>query len=241
VSNFSILEWDSARFGFPVGRLSTSVQPEEIPTIAQHARGEGVRLVYYTTPADVRVDPATLEQCGGRLVDQRVTYAADLDHVGQEVRSEIADDRVAEYESDAVTQALMSLARQSGEYSRFHSDPRVPPGVFESIYDAWITRSVQHEIADHVAVVRDGTTTAGFVTLKAAGAESEIGLLAVEASMRGRGYGRALVHYALHWARRHSCSRARVVTQQANRPACALYERCGYLVERIEHVYHLWL
>jgi dTDP-4-amino-4,6-dideoxy-D-galactose acyltransferase len=241
VSNLSILDWDSARFGFPVGRFPSSAQPAEIPLLANQARGQGVRLVYYTTPADVRVDAATLEQCGGRLADQRVTYAADLEQFGRDTPFKLDVDRVAEYGSNAVTHTLLSLARQSGEYSRFHSDPRVPPGVFESIYDAWIIRSVRHEIADHVAVALDGTTTAGLVTLKAAGAESEIGLLAVEASMRGRGYGRALVHYALDWARRHGCSHARVVTQYANRPACALYERCGYSVERVEHVYHLWL
>jgi dTDP-4-amino-4,6-dideoxy-D-galactose acyltransferase len=241
VSNFSILDWDSARFGFPVGRLSSAVQPAEIPILADQMRGQGVRLAYYTAPAGVRVDAAILEQCGGRLADERVTYAADLDPSEAATPSEIADPLVVEYESNAVTGELISLARQSGEYSRFHSDRRVPPGVFEAIYDAWITRSARHEIADHVAVVIDGATTAGLVTVKAAGGESEIGLLAVDASKRGRGYGRALVHHALQWAQRRGCSRARVVTQHANRAACTLYERCGYSVERIENVYHLWL
>jgi hypothetical protein len=49
------------------------------------------------------------------------------------------------------------------------------------------------------------------------------------------------VHYGRWWARQRGIYIGRVVTQGANHRACALYEACGYRLERAENVYHFWL
>jgi ribosomal protein S18 acetylase RimI-like enzyme len=100
---------------------------------------------------------------------------------------------------------------------------------------------VNHEIADEVLVARHSRRIVGFVTLNASGASGEIGLLAVDGSARGLGLGRRLVREAHASMARRGCTQSRVATQRANRGACALYESAGYVVERIDRVYHLWL
>jgi ribosomal protein S18 acetylase RimI-like enzyme len=52
--------------------------------------------------------------------------------------------------------------------------------------------------------------------------------LAVDASLAGRGVGRALVADSLHWLRRRHARRAYVNTQVGNEAALGLYRSCGF-------------
>jgi dTDP-4-amino-4,6-dideoxy-D-galactose acyltransferase len=135
---------------------------------------------------------------------------------------------------------LFELARDAGRYSRFRIDPKVPKGVFERIYDAWITNSINGTIADEVLVIRDGAAVSGLVTVGVKNGRADIGLLAVRVQARGRGLGRALVEASHDWAATRAISEAQVVTQGANVEACRLYEACGFARERVEHVLHFW-
>jgi len=187
-----------------------------------------------------------LQRFGGRLVDVRVTYRASLVTPASvaAARGSAASPppwKISEHRRRTVGPNLRRLARESGRFSRFRTDARIAPGVFESIYDAWIRRSVHHEIADNVLVAKIRTRILGLVTVKASADRGEIGLLSVDATARGRGIGRALVAAAHASMVGRGCSHAVVATQRANRQACALYESTGYAVQRIERVYHLWL
>ena len=77
--------------------------------------------------------------------------------------------------------------------------------------------------------------------MRTTGIRGEIGLLAVDATARGRGVGRSLVRAAHSAMIRRGCTQASVATQQANVGACALYESAGYAIRQVERVYHLWL
>jgi dTDP-4-amino-4,6-dideoxy-D-galactose acyltransferase len=69
----------------------------------------------------------------------------------------------------------------------------------------------------------------------------DIGLLAVAAGMQGSNVGVSLVRAAREWARRKGYRLAQVVTQGENVPACRLYEKCGYAIDKVEHFYHFWI
>jgi dTDP-4-amino-4,6-dideoxy-D-galactose acyltransferase len=69
----------------------------------------------------------------------------------------------------------------------------------------------------------------------------DIGLLAVAADKRGQGLGIQIVNGALQEFKAKGYELAQVVTQQDNIPACRLYERCGFTVEKVENFYHFWL
>jgi dTDP-4-amino-4,6-dideoxy-D-galactose acyltransferase len=151
--------------------------------------------------------------------------------------------QVWEYPKGPATSALVGLAAAAGAYSRFRTDPRIPPAKFAGLYATWIRRSTLHELADAVVVGArrdDPDNLLGMAALSVAGPVGRIGLIEVAPPARGRGLGAALLHAAHRRMLERGAAEARVVTQLANRAACAFYERAGYRVAAIEHVYHFW-
>lgn len=136
---------------------------------------------------------------------------------------------------------LEALAIQSGPYSRFSVDPKLPEEKFIELYKIWINRSLKKEIADEVLVIREGENVVGMVTLGEKDGKGDIGLIAVERDRRGRKYGEALVRAAQCWFIRRGYEFGQAVTQGGNIPACSLYKKCGYSVEKVEYFYHFWL
>jgi dTDP-4-amino-4,6-dideoxy-D-galactose acyltransferase len=242
---FDVLSWDSERFGFTVARVHSSIAFNNLEDVGERMRKSGVVLAYFNAAAHLPIVPDdVLSRLGGRLVDQRVTYAADLTSrratdAGPE--SGNAGLCITDYRRTTVPLSLTRLARESGAFSRFRLDHQIVPGVFESIYDAWISRSVKHEIADRVLVARQARRILGFVSVKTSGICGEIGLLAVGEAARGQGLGLRLVREAHSAMVDRGCTQARVATQRANQAACALYESAGYEAQRVERVYHFWL
>ncbi|MGD9723645.1 MAG: GNAT family N-acetyltransferase [Pirellulales bacterium] len=237
------LDWESEHFGFSVARLDADgLGDARVWAELAAARHRGVRLVVLTTVPERLVPPDLLMEFQGTLVDRKATFARAL-AAGPTSLSVNDTDGVAEYQETTVSDALAALALSAGAYSRFQLDPRFPRQHFEAMYRLWIERSVRHEIASAVLVVRaadlpDGL--AGLVTVSVADGTGKIGLIAVAEPARGHGVGRRLVAAAHRWMQHNGARRAEVVTQLANAPACALYQRSGYSLARVEHYYHLW-
>ncbi|OGC89729.1 MAG: hypothetical protein A2W25_13360 [candidate division Zixibacteria bacterium RBG_16_53_22] len=135
---------------------------------------------------------------------------------------------------------MARLALQIGQYSRFHLDNHFSPETWQRLYCTWMQNSINRAIADDVLVIRDSGLIVALVTVRAKERTGEIGLLGVHESHRGAGLGRALVDAAMRWFLDRRLSSVRVVTQDANRPACKLYEACGFVVDSVENYYHFW-
>jgi dTDP-4-amino-4,6-dideoxy-D-galactose acyltransferase len=236
----TLLEWDSAFFGFPVARvLPPRLDAARLAEILDELRRQGVRLAYWAADAGCARSRAAGEAAGGLLADRKVTYRLDLADAAEASEKPPA---VLPFDAERPSGELEDLAIASGAYSRFKVDPRIPAGKFEDLFREWMRRSVSGALADAVLVIRepDGRI-AGMVTALAREGLGEIGLLAVVPDFRGRGYGRALVEGAGAFCRKRGLDAVRVVTQEGNAPACRLYERAGYAVERRENVFHFWL
>ena len=82
---------------------------------------------------------------------------------------------------------------------------------------------------------------AGLLTLGEKNGRADIGLLAVDAAVRGQRIGQQLVAAAHVQALAWGYTTLQVVTQGDNFPACRFYEKCGFTPESVEHIYHLWL
>jgi ribosomal protein S18 acetylase RimI-like enzyme len=114
------------------------------------------------------------------------------------------------------------------------------------MYRLWIERSLRGEMADAVLVadLSNGTLSAplaGLISLEETAGTGSIGLIAVAQEARGRGVGTALLAAAHRWMLARGAQQARVVTQADNLPACRLYERAGYRLADVRHVFHFWL
>jgi dTDP-4-amino-4,6-dideoxy-D-galactose acyltransferase len=237
------LAWDTDNFGFPVARL---VVPEgDLAAAADalaRARQREIALVYWQTEPTVEVPRALLAEFGGSLMDRKATFAADLSAVERSAPDECAGDlRIREYPFGKASDALQGLAVSAGAFSRYGRDPHFPNDKFVAMYLTWIERSTRHELADVVLeAAAEGADPLGFVTVSEAAGIANIGLIAVSSAAQGRGLGRLLMRAAHRWMIGRGATRATVVTQQDNVPACRLYERCAYRLAKVKHYYHFW-
>ena len=235
---FQLLPWDSSLFGFPVARVSANTfDSERLPNVLEALRSAGVRLAYASTPWSDTVATKALGMAGARCVDRSVRYRKE----GLSRRP--MPSGIESVLGKPCTPHLERLALSSGARSRFRADPGIPAEIFEKLYRAWIRRSMAGEIAGEVLVIRAGGAVSGMVTV--AGSDSAptgvIGLIAVDETHRGKGYGKQLVLGAEAWCAGRGLQALEVVTQARNAAACSLYDACGYGIVHDDAVFHLWL
>lgn len=239
MQNYQILDWDSEILGFKVAKLLPErISSEQLQQWLGELKTQQVRLVYW--PADSR-DKASLQaaaQFQGVLADEKVTYLVDLAGLA---KLQYDKQQVSEYPVAAPDEALEMLAIESGLFSRFNADPQFGHANFEKIYKMWIYNSTLHKVAEKVLVIKRDNKIVGMVTLGEKNQRGDIGLLAVDANYRGLQLGTTLVKAAQDWCLENGYRYGQVVTQKKNLPACALYEKCGYHIEKIENFYHFWL
>ena len=133
------------------------------------------------------------------------------------------------------------MAIQIGIHSRFGVDPKISKKTFHKLYHTWIKNSVRGTAADKVFVIREKNKIVGMITLISKNGRGDIRLVAVDAKCRGKKLGTSLIYAALKYFIKKDYTKAQVVTQKSNVPACHLYEKCGFHREKIDNFYHFWL
>ena len=240
MSSYELLQWDSDFFGFIVARIVPKKLTEpELEQIIANLKDRRVELAYWASCSEDISSQNAATRHNGFLADRKVTYAIDFS--SKRVDTDTVDHSIEEYVDFIATSELESLAIQAGIYSRFHLDPRIPDERFKMLYRLWIRNSVSRKIADAVLVARNSNRIVGMVTVGEKNGRADIGLIAVDDSMRGKSLGVSLVRAAQKWAICKGYSSAQVVTQGENLAACRLYEKCGYFLEKTENVYHFWI
>ena len=235
---YEVLGWDSDFFGYKVARVANqSLNERSLRRIISEMDSDGVRLAYLTAGDETSSDAG--KKLGGHLACRRATYACSLPPTAKAGGK--GKTRVEEYLETVPDHALEALALCAGEYSRFKTDPRIGDELFRRLYLQWIRNSTDKSFADAVLVTRGKDAITGFITTKVADGGGSIGLIAVAANERGKDLGSALLEAAGKWLNSKGCDTAYVSTQKSNEAACRLYERCGYRLDRIEDVYHIWL
>ena len=235
------LAWDSDFWGFGCAQvLGERLRMEQVRAIDAWCARQGITFLQYLAPVDDRASARAADKGGFHLVDERLTLAcgvatnhSDAAKPGIEIRPGLAHD-LAELEA---------IASVSHTDSRFYNDRGFPREGCDSLYAAWIRRSLEGALADMVFVpVVDGRA-AGYVTCKRDAQSSDkgwIGLLGVGPQAQGRGLGGALVRRALDWFQQQAMDEVLVVTQGRNEAAQRLYRRCGFSTNDTRLWYHKW-
>ncbi len=242
---FSILPWDTDFFGFRVARIDPGPLDERaLRQVLAALAADKVKLAYRIHDAGDHASEAAAEACGGFPADLRLTYVADVLLPGGREAWPVVPARGEHGETGL--QAFQDLAVAAGGHSRFHADPSFPRDRFLALYREWMRKSFTGEMADAVLVAEAGPGSrgnhaAGVITVSARAGVGNIGLLAVQAGLRGSGIGTALIRAAAEWFLERGCLHAEVVTQGANLDACRLYQANGYRVAKREQVRHFWL
>lgn len=233
----NFLEWDSAFFNLNIGKcnaFSESYSIDQIKNVLFQSR-KSFDLTYLVLSPQDKEAIAYLETLGYPVMDKKVTFKKTLTEENYPPASQIQA-----YKHDHVDQALLSMTLQSGIYSRFKVDPQFPPNSYERLYTRWIENSVAKANADFVFVDQENDQLSGFITLAFHKDYSDIGLFAVDQQHRGKGIGSRLIDHVFHMSKLNGMKAVCVVTQLNNEVACRVYEKKGFLVERIEYIYHIW-
>jgi dTDP-4-amino-4,6-dideoxy-D-galactose acyltransferase len=176
----------------------------------------------------------------GLLVDNRITY--EIQYEGEKIVNGASHFTVESYENQFAEPELIELALQSGHYSRFRFDDSISTKQFDDLYRTWIYNSIRKKIADKVFVYRnEQKKICGMVTVSNKKHIGSIGLISVEKKTQRNSIGSDLIRSAHRYFVEEQCHTGQVITQLANKPACKLYEKCGFKPLRFENVFHFWL
>lgn len=215
----SALSFDSNLFGYPVGKIQIQEEWEEKEFLNQ---AESYQLVYLFSK-----EPIELRDSRIQLVDTKLTYKKSISE-----SNKIPLD-ILPY-SGEINEKLLELALDSGVYSRFKVDPRLTQSEFTKLYKLWI------KMAWESNAILEAPRLQGMVTYRLVEKSANIGLIAVAKKSQGKGWGKKLIHAAEMYVANQGIRELRVVTQEANSPACNLYESTGFDLRDRVFVYHYW-
>ncbi len=230
-----ILEWDSQFFGYRIGRATVDKADQQTAAaITEWCEQNHIDCLYFLSHADdFRTSKILSAHCFD-LVDIRMTFEIGL--CGWQRFSPTLELRPCKQED---VHQLKSIAAESYRASRFYFDPRFPTELCDKLYMTWVEKSC-NGYAEHVIIAEIDTKAVGFATCLIKEQYGHIGLVGVDAQVRGMGIGQELVKAALQWLHDHNCERANVVTQGRNIAAQRLYQRCGLIIQSVRLWYHYW-
>jgi ribosomal protein S18 acetylase RimI-like enzyme len=242
------LAWDSGQFGFPAARVDVLVAAGDYGGALQHKRQLLEALLDGCRRAGIRhlvgrVDCGdfssihALECAGFELIDGIQTLALRLPCPLPEVRAEALEVRLFR---DEDLEQVLTIARSSYIFDRFHADSAISPETADAVNEAWVRDSCAGKAAEAVLVAAQGDTVLGYVSCKIDGqTEPALGVLlgtivmvATSQQARARGVARATTFAALEWFAAQGVGIVEVGTQLRNIPAGRLYESCGFRLVR---------
>lgn len=223
-------QWDTENFGIKVGNLSFEgeITAEKLCKIREIAQKDDYDLLYIKGGKI----PAGFLDNNLLLADQKVVYSKCIME-----QSEACD--AVSVLHHPLSEDLLSLAYESGKYSRYRLDSQLPLHIFPTLYRLWMSRSLSGEIADNVLAIQDGKKNIAMLTYKYSDGVYDIGLVAVSPDYAGKGVGSKLMKS--FFAMLEPGSEVNVATQKQNSVACHYYEKNGFTVKSITNIYHLWV
>jgi len=216
------LPWDSQLFGYRVGKVEVSQLGFDLLGFLEQALV--FRLVYVISEKPILSLPENTI-----LVDTKVTFEKAI--------YEIDSLEGIEFFEGELSEKLISLAFQSGNFSRFKTDERLSNKEFEKLYLKWLERDLKtgkiivHKIADEIV---------GMITLSFHDSFSSIGLLAVDFNYRGKGIGDKLLKMAESISGSLGLKKISVQTQLKNSGAMRFYKQIGFEKTEEKFIYHYY-
>jgi dTDP-4-amino-4,6-dideoxy-D-galactose acyltransferase len=231
------LEWDSQFFGYPIVKVVLDHDGlEKLGSIIHLLQGKRIRLAYIFVPPDLsELNNSVSKIAGAVLIDRKVEYSKPAELHGP------ISSLISEFSGKKINHSLLSLVLQSGQYSRYKTDPNFINNEYERLYTEWLLKSIDKTLAKKNLIAKIGSNIAGITTVGEKEDSAEIGLVAVDRQHRGKGLGRDLITAADTFAFESGFRKIKVVTQLDNKEACRLYEKCSFSVENVTNIYHLWL
>lgn len=225
-----ILEWDTEFWKRKIGFADES-------DYLDWADSNGVECMFIELPVSDTIALGEVTKRGGKLLDVRVTLSSPPEaKYGAQQSLERSRARMSEKSK------LADIARSAYRgQTRFYRD-----GNFlfkaDAFYEHWLRESM-NGWASVVLVAREFSEPVGFVTVhgNVNTETASVGLIAVDESRRGRGYGAMLMESFKAWALLNDFRRVTVTTQASNVQAQRVFQNCGFRTESVDAVLHHWI
>lgn len=230
------LQWDSEFFGYKVARVIFDENGLwKFDSVTNEIKERNIRLTYlFSSPSATELN-ARILSAGGILVDKKTIF---LKNTQEHTKF---NNSISEWQRSQPDQKLVDLALNAGIFSRFFLDKNFTNDEYNRLYTKWLYKSVSGELALKTIIASSENEITGFITLGKNNLRADIGLVSVDPVYRGKGIGSDLVRYADNLSHSMGFEQIGVVTQGNNINACKLYAGCGFKIDNITDVYHLWL
>tara|TARA_Y100000385_G_C13030810_1_gene610656 strand:+ start:157 stop:849 length:693 start_codon:yes stop_codon:yes gene_type:complete len=224
--SYQLLEWDSSFFGFDVYSINSNNETTIKDQLHQLKKHDG-SLVYLFT--DLVFDDVFLTKSSGKFVGTKVVFSKNLQSVS-------SNNIIKSIKYDVIPRELLSLAFQSGEFSRFKIDTRLARESFEELYKKWLLKAIDNTDIETL-VYSEGNIIKGFISVEFS-EEAVIGLFAVDETMRGKGVGRLLLNQAEYISKNKGYNNLQIPTQKENSGAYGFYLNSNYKIIEERRNYH---
>jgi len=230
------LEWDSQFFQRRIARLNRHRLDHATMAECVHwCRHHRIDCLYFLADSSHLETPRLAEANDFHLTDIRMTLGRVV--VPEDFAANSFDGFRHARENDL--RALRTIARTSHHDTRFYFDGHFEREKCDLLYATWIENSFRG-FAQAVLVAEADGEPAAYLTCHLNDQASQIGLVGVGESHRGKGLATKLVRAFLSWSRGQGAQRALVVTQGRNLPAQRLYQRNGFITASMDLWYHRW-
>lgn len=224
------LKWDSHFFRKRIGRYYVSSK-EMAEQLLQSIHKSDYDLIYLIdTDASIELEKKLILN-GLTVIDRKIIFTKEVDP------NIIKQDIVTE--AKEIHPDLVSIAIQSGEFSRFKLDPKLN-SRFKDLYKLWISKSIEKKFDDQVFIIKNENSIQSLITVKSEDNLAKIGLFAVDYNSRGQGLGSKLLKQVENWSSLQKVKTLEVATQKENLVACSFYSKYGFKIKEIHNIYHLW-
>lgn len=247
--HLQLLTWDTNYFGMKMGEFKLPEESEELLSqtelreLLNTADEAGYRFLLCQLKLTEQTMFNVLLNLGARLGDILVTLEQKISLNPPQAIFKGIEFKEAELITKAQTADLAELRLLAGEsfaYSRFFQDQQFESLDVRGMYLAWLDEILAGQA--EIAVIKEAQGLQGFITLEAVNESvAKIGLLAVKAEARGKGYGQALLNWSQQTAIKTGFTSIEVGTQLMNYPALRLYEKSGFQIRQAKYRLHLWL
>jgi dTDP-4-amino-4,6-dideoxy-D-galactose acyltransferase len=228
------LTWDSDFFNKKIGRIEFKNDYLNLVENLKNAFKQEYDLVYVFGHKNTDIPNRILSKFNGKLVDKKIIYTAQIEDLQTKNTVEINEFQ------EKNGNLLYELAYLSGKYSRFRLDENLEIENFKRLYREWIDKSVSRQIAKKVFVYEENKQIKGMITLGIKEKVANIGLIAVDETLQGKGIGMSLIDACMRYCKAKNINTLDVPTQLDNAQACKFYEKCGFTEKSVQNIYHFW-
>jgi GNAT superfamily N-acetyltransferase len=230
------LEWDSEFFQCRIARLNRRrLDAATIAQCAEFCQQHRIDCVYLLADSDDPQTPRLAEANDFHFTDIRLT----LERAGAQDDLPPDTSNATRFARESDLPALRAIARSGHRDTRFYFDEHFDRNQCDLLYQTWIENSFRG-FAQAVLVAEAEGKPAAYLTCHLNEQTSQIGLLGVAESLRGKGLATKLVRAFLSWSREQGARRPIVVTQGRNLQAQRLYQHNGFVTASMQLWYHRW-